>query len=76
MHAETSLSIAEHAVRCAIDVIKQRMKLFQIYGRNYVNYSPKKIKIILMQLSNQLDLIYETDNVNTQVQILNYFTGS
>ena len=36
MHAETSLSIADHhAVSCTINLRKQRMKLIQTYGRNY-----------------------------------------
>ena len=46
------------------------MTPFQIYGRNYANYSPENFQIKLMQLSNQLNLMYETDSVATQVQIL------
>ena len=46
------------------------MTLFQINGRNYANYSPEIFQIQLMQLSNQLNLMYKTDNVDTQVQIL------
>ena len=46
------------------------MTPFQIYGRNYANYSPENFQIKLMQLSNQLNLMYETDSVDTQVQIL------
>ena len=42
MHAETSLSIADHhAVSCTINLRKPRMTPFHIYGRNYANYSPK-----------------------------------
>ena len=43
---------------------------FQINGRNYGNYSPDNFQIKLMQLSNQLNLMYETQSVDTQVQIL------
>ena len=46
------------------------MTTFQIYGRNYANYSHEKFQIKLMQLSNQLNLMFETDSVDTQVQIL------
>ena len=46
------------------------MTPFQIYGRNYANYSIKFFQIKVMQLSNQLNLMYETDGVDTQVQIL------
>ena len=46
------------------------MTPFQIYGRNYAYYSPEIFQIKLMQLSNQLNLMYETDSVGTQVQIL------
>ena len=39
IHAETSLSIADHhAVSCTINLRKQEMTPFQIYGRNYANY--------------------------------------
>ena len=42
MHAETSLSIADHhAVSCSINLRKQRMTPFQINCRNYANYSPE-----------------------------------
>ena len=68
MHAEASLSIANHhAVSCTINLRKQRMSPFQIDGRNYANHSPENIQIKLMQLSNQLNLMY---GVDTQVQIL------
>ena len=71
IHAETSLSIVDHhAVSCTINLRKQRMTPFQIYSRNYANYSPEFFQIKLMQLSNQLNLMYETDSVDTQVQIL------
>ena len=71
IHAETSLSIADHhAVSCTINLRKQRMTPFQIHGRNYGNYSPENFLIKLMQLSNQLNLMYETDSVDTQVQTL------
>ena len=53
-----------------INLRKQRITPFQIYDRNYVNYSPEFFQIKLMQLSNQLNLMYETDSVDTQVQIL------
>ena len=70
IHAETSLSIAvHHAVSCTINLRKQRMTPFQIYGRNYAN-SPEIFQTKLMHLSNQLNLMYETDSVDTQVQIL------
>ena len=70
IHEETSLSIADHhAVSSTINLKKQRMTPFQIYGRNYANYSAKNFQIKLMQLSNQLKLMYETDSVYTQVQI-------
>ena len=48
------------------------MTPFQIYGRNYANYSYENFQIKLMQLSNQLNLMYEADiySVDTQVQIL------
>ena len=70
IHTETSLSIADHhAVSCTINLKKQRMTPFQIYGRNYANYSLENFQIKLMQLSNQLNLMYETDSVDTQVQI-------
>ena len=51
------------------------MTPFQIHGRNYANCSPENFQIKLMHLSNQLNLMYETDNVDTQVQILtdNFF---
>ena len=71
MHAETSLSVAvHHAVSCTINLRKQRMTPFEIYCRNYANYSPENFQIKLMELSNQLNLMYETDSVDTQVQIL------
>ena len=71
MHAETSLSIADHHdVSCKINLRKQRMTTFHIYGRNYANYSPENFQIKLLQLSNQQYLMYETDIVDTQVQIL------
>ena len=64
--AEKYLSIADHlAVSCTINLRKKRMTPFQIYGRNYANYSPANFQIKLMQLSNQLNLMYETDNVDT-----------
>ena len=66
-----SLSIADrHALSCTINLRKQRMTPFQIYGRNYANYSPENFQIKLMQLSNKLNIIYETDSVDTQVHIL------
>ena len=38
IHAEKLLSIADHhAVSCTINLRKQRMTPFQIYGRNYAN---------------------------------------
>ena len=46
------------------------MTPFQIYDRNYANYSYEIFQIKLMQLSNQLNLMYETDSVDNQVQIL------
>ena len=46
------------------------MTSFQIYGRNYANYSPENFQVKLMRLSNQLNLMYETHSVDTQVQIL------
>ena len=54
------------------------MTPFQIYGKNYANYSAENFQIKLMQLSNQLNLMYETDSVDTQVQILtnNFFISS
>ena len=71
------LSIAgHHAVSCTINLGKQRMaeikskKRQKIYGRNYGNYSAENFQIKLMKLSNQLNLTYETDGVDTQVQIL------
>ena len=71
IHAETSLSIADHhAVSCTINLRKQRMTPFQIHGRNCANYSPEIFQIKLMHLSNQLNLMYETDSIDTQVQIL------
>ena len=73
IYAETTLSIYiadHHDVRCTINLRKQRMIQFHIYGRNYANYSPENFQIKLMQLSNQLNLMYETDSVDTQVQIL------
>ena len=71
MRAQTSLSITDHyAVSCTINLKKQRMTPFHIYGRNYANYFPENFQIKLMQLSNQLNLMYETDSVYTQVQIL------
>ena len=71
IHAETSLSIADHhAVSCTINLRKQRMTPLQIYGRNYANYSSEIFQIKLMHLSNQLNLMYETDSVYTHVQIL------
>ena len=71
IHAETSLSIADHhAVSFTIKLRNQRITPFQIYGRNYGNYSPENFQIKLMQISNQLNLMYETDGVDTQVQIL------
>ena len=46
MYAETSLSIADHhAVSYTINLKKQRMTLFHIYGRNYANYSPEYFQI-------------------------------
>ena len=71
MHAEISLSIAEHhAVSCTINLRKQRMTPFPIYGRNCANSSPEFFQIKLMQLPNQLNQMYETDSVDTQVQFL------
>ena len=58
------------AVSCTINLRKQRMTPFQIYGRNYDNYSSDNFQIRLMKLSNELNLMYETDSVDTQVQIL------
>ena len=55
---------------CTINLEKQRITPFQIYCRNYANYSPEIFQIKLIQLSNQLNLMYETDSVDTQVQIL------
>ena len=49
------------------------MTPFQLHGRNYVNYSPENFQIKLMQLSNQLNLMYDTDSVNTQVQMQTNF---
>ena len=52
------------------------MTPFQMYGRNYANYTPENFQIKLMQsepirqCSNQLNLMDEADSVNTQVQIL------
>ena len=46
------------------------MTPFQIYGRNYGNYSPENFQIKPMQHSNQLNLMYETDSIDTQIQIL------
>ena len=46
------------------------MTPFQIYLRNYASYSHENFQIKLMQLSNQLNLMYATDSVDTQVQIL------
>ena len=46
------------------------MTPFRIYGRNCGNYSSENFQIKLMQLSKQLNLMYETDSVDTQVQIL------
>ena len=55
MHAQTSLSITDHhAVGCTINLKKQRMTPFHIYGRNYANYVRENFQIKLMQLSNQL----------------------
>ena len=52
IHAETSLSIADHySVSCTINLRKQRMTPFQIYGKNYANYSPENFQIKLVQLS-------------------------
>ena len=48
----------------------QRMTPYEIYGVNYAHYSLENFQIKLMQLSNQLKLMYETDLVNTQVQTL------
>ena len=49
IHAETSLSIADHhAVSCTINLRKQRMTPFQIYGWNYANYSPENFQIQLL----------------------------
>ena len=71
IRAETSLSVADHhAVSCTINLREQRMTPFQIYGRNYTNYYPENFQIKLMQLSHQLNLMYETDSLDTQVQIL------
>ena len=71
INAETSLSIADHhAVSCMINLRNQKMTPFQIYGRNYANYSSETFQIKLGQLSNQVNLMYETDSVDTQVQIL------
>ena len=65
MHSETSLSIADHhAVSCTINLTKQRITPFHTYGRNYANYSPENFQIKLLQLSNQLNLMYETDIVS------------
>ena len=58
MHAETSLSLSiadHHAVNCTINFRKQKMKPFQIYGRNYVNNSHKNVQIKLMQLYSETD---------------------
>ena len=38
--------------------------------RNYTNYSPENFQIALMQFSDQLNLMYEVDSVDTQGQIL------
>ena len=46
------------------------MKPIQTYGRNYANYSPENFQINLMQLSNHLNLMYDTDSVDTQIKIL------
>ena len=46
------------------------MTPFQIKGRNYDNYSPKNFQIKPMQHSNQLNRMYETDSIDTQIQIL------
>ena len=71
MQAETSLSIADHHdVSCMINLRKQRMKPIQIYGRNYANYSAENVKISGIQLSNNVDLMYETDSVDSQAKTL------
>ena len=71
INAETSLSVADHhAVSCTINLKKQRMTPFQIHRRNCANYSPEIFQIKRMHLSNQLNLMYETDSIDTQVQIL------
>ena len=71
LQAETSLSIDDHhVVSCTINLRKQRMKPIKTYDRNYANNSPENFQILLMQLSNHLNLMHEADGVNTQVQIL------
>ena len=77
IHAETSLSIADHhVVSCRINLRKQIMTPFQIYGRNYANYSPENFQIKLMQLSYQLNLMYETDSVKTSTNSDRFFASS
>ena len=46
------------------------MTPFQIYGRNDANYFPENFQIKLVQLTYLLNLMYETDSVDAQVQIL------
>ena len=72
IHAETSLDLNCRSPCCqrTINLRKQRMTIFQIYCRNSDNYSHENFQIKLMQLSNQLNLMYETESVDTQVQIL------
>ena len=47
---------------------KQRITPFKINDRIYANYSPVQIKLI--QLSNHLGQMYETESVDAQVKIL------
>ena len=74
IHAETSISIADHHdVSCTINLRKQRMKPFQIYVGTYANYSAENFQIKLMQLSNQLNLMYTERN---KWYILTYLSES
>ena len=50
IHAETSLllPITKLSAACTITLWKQRMTPFQIYARNYANYSPENFQIKLI----------------------------
>ena len=78
LHSETTLSIADHhAVSCIVNLKKDKMKPFKMYGRCHKNYSPEKLQTELLKSIETLNQMYGTDNVDKQVNIFTtYFANA